>query len=80
MAHYFFNFRNGTEYVEDEDGVDLADDDAAWAEAVAGLRDIFAGDILQGVLHIRSRIEVDDQNHQPVMSVGFDEAVRLHTQ
>lgn len=70
MARFYFNFRNGAEFIEDLEGIELADAASARARGAASLRDILAGDMLIGILNRASVIEIKDEYHRPVETVG----------
>lgn len=75
MARFYFNFRNGAEFLEDKDGLELADVSAARANGILTLRDILAGDVLGGVLNRASAIEVEDADRRPVFTVSLIDAL-----
>jgi len=75
MARFYFNFRNGAEFLEDLEGLDLADIATARATGIASLRDILADDVLAGVLHRSSAIEIEDADRQPVFVVALADAL-----
>lgn len=66
MARYFFNFRNGDEYVDDQDGYDLPNVEAAIIRGTVALRDILSQDVQLGTLHTGSVIEIEDAEHRLV--------------
>lgn len=75
MPRFYFNFRNGTEFLEDPEGLDLADVMAARAAGITTLRDILADDMLAGVLNRASAIEVEDADRRPVLTVALADAL-----
>lgn len=77
MPVFFFHFRNGAEYVEDEVGLDLADDREALSRGAANLRYVLAEDALSGVLNTGSTIEITDESRGHLATVRFDDALRL---
>jgi hypothetical protein len=77
MARFYLNLCNGTGFVEDEEGVELPDLEAARAKAVEGLRDIVAGEIRQGELNMGAFISIEDEARRAVGQVSFSEAVRV---
>ncbi|MEA3066213.1 MAG: hypothetical protein QOJ27_2674 [Sphingomonadales bacterium] len=77
MPHYYFHVCNGTGFIEDEEGQDLPDLEAARAEAVESARSIMAADVQRGMLDLSSFIEIEDMEHQLVHTLGFEEAVDL---
>jgi hypothetical protein len=77
MPHFFFDIHNGNGLTEDEEGRDLADDGAARAEALQGIRSILAEDVRQGRLDLHGRIEVLDDARRPLFVISFGEALRI---
>jgi hypothetical protein len=77
MPRYYFHICNGTGFVEDEEGRELPDLDAARSVAIAAARDIMAADVQRGMLDLSSFIEIEDPAHQLVHTLGFEEAVDL---
>ncbi len=77
MPRYFFHVLSPTERIEDLEGVDLADHDAARREAIGGLRSIIAEDVRGGVLGLDEWIEVFDASGVRLLLVRSGEALRL---
>ncbi len=75
MPHFYLHLCNGQGLVEDEEGRDYPDLEAARAEAVDGLRSIMAGEVRGGALNIAAFIEIEDEKRQHVATVHFAEAV-----
>lgn len=75
MAQFYFHFRNGAEFLEDFEGRDLADAAAARLTGIASLRDILADDVLAGVLHRASAIEIEDADHRPIVTIALADAL-----
>jgi hypothetical protein len=71
---------NSTGFVEDEEGAELADLDAARAKAIAGLRDVTAGEVLCGEIDMGAFIEIEDEHRRPLAEVTFAQAVRVSTE
>jgi|GEM_PF-736503 len=78
MPLYYLHVCNGNGFVEDEDGQDLPDVDAARMAAMRGARDIMSEEIRRGELNPASFIEVEDQDHQHLFTLLFSEAVRIN--
>jgi hypothetical protein len=68
---------NGNGFVEDQEGVELADGDTAREKAVEAARDVMAGDLRRGELDLSSFIEVEDEGHNLLFTLHFSEAVKL---
>ena len=76
MPRFFFHLRDG-ESVDDPDGVFLPDTRSARLEAIRNARDIMAEDVRRGQLTLSHRIEVTDENGEPILAVPFREVVEI---
>ena len=77
MPRYFMHICNGDGFVEDEEGVVLADEAAARARATASARDVMTGDIRDGRLDLSSFIEVEDGEHKLIFTLTVADAVEI---
>ena len=77
MHRYFMHICNGTGFVEDEEGVELPDRDAAYARAVASARDVMAADVRSGLLDLTSFIEVEDEHRTHIFTLTFADVVKI---
>ena len=77
MSRFYFHCYGLGEPLEDFEGADLLDEAAARARAVESLRDMMAGDVLQGLLDTRFVIEIEDERGGPVARIGCAEALRI---
>ena len=77
MPRYYFHICNGSGFVEDEEGQELPDLEAARAFAVRSARSIMSSDVQRGMLDLSSFIEIEDPLHQLVHTLGFEEAIDL---
>ncbi len=77
MARYYFHFRKGQDFLEDEEGLDLIDVETARMRAIDALREMLASDVRSGFLDRRCAIEIDDDRHRPVGAIDCDEALRI---
>ena len=68
---------NGNGFTEDEEGVELADGDAARTKAIESARDIMAADVQRGLLDLTSFIEVEDEDRKLLFTVTFEEVVKV---
>lgn len=75
MPLYFFHVRGGRSPAEAEEGWELADDATAAANATAAARSLIASDVLDGVLDLSGRIEVEDETGRVLLTVPFASAV-----
>ncbi len=71
---YFFHLRGPGADVPDEEGVDLPSDSSARERAVESARGIMAADMLEGRLVLSQRIDIEDRQGHPVLTLGFAEA------
>jgi len=77
VPRFYFHICNGSGFTEDTEGQEFPDEAAARKEAVRGLRDVGAGEMMRGEMNLGSFIEVEDELHNLVMTVEFGEAVRF---
>jgi hypothetical protein len=77
MARYFMNLRDGTEEVLDEDGVEYTSLDALRKAVLAAARDVMSGDMKDGVIDFRFRIDAEDADGVIVYSLPFKHAVSI---
>lgn len=75
MPRFYLHVCNGTGFVPDEEGQDLPDLEAARMEAVRSARSIMASDVQRGILDLSSFIEIEDEGHQLLLTLGFQDAV-----
>jgi hypothetical protein len=78
VPRYYFHLYD-TGCVEDEDGIELADAAAARQFALANARDMVCGDVIGGCVNLSHRIEVVDEECEPVLTLTFGEAFRIET-
>jgi hypothetical protein len=76
MPKYYFNIYND-DVTMDPEGADLADEHAARAYAVLSVRSLAADTVSHGHLTAHHRVEIVDQDQNPVGTVRFDEAVDI---
>jgi hypothetical protein len=77
VPRYFFDSRDGEDFIEDDVGLEFATLEEARDEATAALADM-ARDVLPGSLHRELAIEVRDGDREPLLKTCLVfEAVRL---
>jgi len=76
MPLYYFNIYND-DVTLDEEGANLADDQAARAHAINAARSLAADTASKGHLVLDHRIEIEDADHKAVGTVRFGEAVDI---
>ena len=64
---------------EDHDGAELPDLETAKTKAIAGLRDVTAGEVQRGEINLGSFIEIQDEKKKHLITVSFTDAVRVET-
>jgi hypothetical protein len=77
VPRFYFHVCNGSGFTEDREGQELRDESAARKEAVRGLRDMTAAEMMRGEMNLGSFIEIEDENRNLLMTIEFDEAVRV---
>jgi hypothetical protein len=76
MPQYFFNVRTGPYIVEDHEGSDLADLEAARQEAILDARSAMSTAIQQGRdISRRATIEICDDKGRILMLVPYTDAI-----
>jgi hypothetical protein len=77
VARYFMHLRDGTEQILDPEGLEFASVDALRRAVLTGARDLMTGDIRQGLLDFRLRIDAEDETGVVVYSLPFKHAVNI---
>lgn len=77
MAHFYLDLTGGNETIEDDDGVELMSLAEARAMAVVAARDIMAADIRAGILNLRLRISILDDERRLLSVVRFDQILLI---
>ena len=74
MARYFMHLRNGTDELLDPEGLEFADLEALRRAVLHSARDLIAGDVRNGIIDLRYRIDAEDAEGQTVYSLPFKHA------
>lgn len=77
MPRFFFNVYNGQGDTIDDVGSDMEDQAAARRMAVDSIRSMVSEDARRGMIDLKGRIEVKDQEDNLLVSVEFVEAFEL---
>lgn len=77
MARYFMHLRDGTEELLDDEGQEFVNLDSLRTAVLAAARDLMVGDMRNGVLDLRFRIEAEDEHGTVVYSLPFKHAVSI---
>jgi hypothetical protein len=76
MPWYFLHIRCNGELIEDDEGAEFRDIDAARMEAVRSVRSLVCGDVRDGILHLDLSIEIRDEGGAELQTVSFDDAIK----
>jgi hypothetical protein len=77
MARYFMHLRDGTDELLDPEGVDLDSIEAVRKNVMTAARDVLAGDLRNGVVDLRYRIDAENEGGQIVYSLAFRHAFSI---
>ena len=76
MPRFFFNIYDDV-VVDDEEGLELPDAEAARREGIRSARALACEQVLQGHLNVNHRIEVQDEDRRRIATIRFGEAVSI---
>jgi hypothetical protein len=71
------HLRDGTDQILDPEGIEYSSVDAMRKAALGAARDLMTGDIREGVIDLRFRIDVEDDAGQIVYTMPFKHAVSI---
>src|SRR5688500_2968315 len=77
VARYFLHLRDGTEQILDPEGLEFGTIEAVRKAVLVSARDLMPGDIREGVIDLRFRIDVEDEGGEIVYSLPFKHAVNI---
>ena len=77
MPRFYLHICDGVGFVEDTEGHELPNVDAARLKAIEGARDLIASEVRDGVMNLSSFIEVEDEDHTHLFTLSFGEAVTI---
>jgi hypothetical protein len=77
MARYYMQLRDTTDQLLDPDGIEYADLDELRKKVLLAVRDLIRGDVTNGVVDLRFRIDAEDRDGVIVYTLGFDQALRI---
>ncbi len=77
MSLYFFHVRGGHAPAEAEEGWSLDNRSAALQCATTAARSLIASDVLDGILDLAARIEVEDCDGKAIVTVPFASVVMV---
>lgn len=71
MPLYFFHVRGGHSPAEADEGWEFDVQSEAIESARAAARSLIASDVLDGILDLSARIEIEDGDGNPIVTVPF---------
>jgi hypothetical protein len=77
MPRFYFHLHDVSGRKPDAEGVVLPDAEAAWYQAVRSARDLICEDIRQGGFMPGRRVDIEDEQGQPVWALPFEEVAAL---
>ena len=77
MPRYFFDLHECGEVVEDAEGCEAGDAEAARAMAITCARSIMMSEVADGRLCLSCHIVVRNERREPILEVPFREAIAL---
>jgi hypothetical protein len=77
MNRYFLHLRDSTDEVLDPDGSEFEDMEAVRNAVMVNARDLIAGDVRNGLVDFRYRIDAENEAGQVVYSLPFKHAVNI---
>ena len=77
MRRYYLQLRDSAEETLDPDGTECADLATLKSAVLYNARDVIAGDVKNGVVDLRFRIDAEDENGVLIHSLPFTEAVSV---
>lgn len=77
MARYFLHLRDGSEQVLDPDGVEFKNLDSLRKAVLDAARDIMCGDLRDGIIDLRFRIDAEDAHGTIVYTLPFKHAFSI---
>ena len=77
MARYYMHLRDGTEQILDPEGLEFPSVEALRKAVLVAARDLMTGDIREGVLDFRFRIDAEDDSGLIVYTLPFKHAINI---
>jgi hypothetical protein len=77
VARYYLHLRDGIDELLDPDGLEFADIDAVKKAVLFSARDMIAGDVRNGIIDLRYRIDAESADGDVVYSLKFKHAFNL---
>ena len=77
MARYHMHLRDGTEQILDPEGLEYPSVEALRKAVLIGARDLMTGDVREGVIDFRFRIDAEDEGGVIIYSLPFKHAINI---
>jgi hypothetical protein len=77
MPLFYFHVYEAMLVAPDEEGLELANVEAARDEAVRGARSILSDEILSGCIHLDGRIEIAGEDGKTLLALPFRDAFEI---
>lgn len=77
MTRYFMHLRDGTEQILDPEGLEFPTVEALRKAVLVAARDLMTGDIREGVIDLRFRIDVETESGEMIYTLPFKHAVNI---
>jgi hypothetical protein len=77
VTRYFLHLRDGSDEVLDPDGIEFKDIESLRLAVMKNARDTIAGDVQNGLVDFRYRIDAENDAGQVVYSLPFKHAVNV---
>jgi hypothetical protein len=77
MARYFMHLRDGTEELLDPEGKEFPSLGALRDAVLLTARDLLMGDVRNGIMDLRFRIDAEDEGGRIVHTMPFKHAVNI---
>jgi hypothetical protein len=77
MAQYFLHLRDSVDELLDPEGQEYADLEAVKKSVLLGARDLLAGDMKNGMLDLRYRIDAENSEGKIVYTLPFKHAFAI---
>ena len=77
MPRYFMHLRDGTEQILDPEGLEFPNIETMRKAVLVSARDLMTGDIREGVMDLRFRIDVEDEDGEIIYTLPFKHAVNI---
>ena len=77
MARYFLHLRDSADELLDPEGQEFADLNALKKRVLFSARDLLAGDVRNGIIDLRYRIDAENGDGEIVYRLPFAQAIKI---